>query len=139
MTNIKFDDGYKTYILNDDENKVIRVNVTDFNILDRYNKAQVNMQKLIEEMKQSSDSTPEEIAGYDKRIRENINYIFGSDVCTAAFGTANCLSVVSNGDMLCESFLNALMPQVQEDMKPSLEAAKKRTDKYITPVVGEEK
>ena len=139
MTNIKFDDGYKTYILNDDESKIIRVNITDFNILDRYNKAQADMQALIEEMQNDSEATPEKIASYDKRIRENVNYIFGSDVCTAAFGTANCLSVVSNGSMLFESFLDALMPQVQADMDISLEAAKKRTDKYITAVVGEEK
>lgn len=139
MKNINFDDGYKTYILNDDENKIIRVNVTDVNILDRHNKAQADMQALIEEMQNNSEATPEKIASYDKRIRENINYIFGSDVCTAAFGTANCMSVVSNGSMLFESFLNALMPQVQEDMDISLEAAKKRTDKYITAVVGEEK
>lgn len=139
MTNIKFDDGYKRYILNDDESKIIRVNVTDFNILDRYNKAQADMKALIEEMQNDSDATPEKIASYDKRIRENINYIFGSDVCTAAFGTANCMSVVSNGSMLFESFLNALMPQVQADMDISLEVAKKRTNKYIAPVVGEEK
>lgn len=139
MTNIKFDDGYKRYILNDDESKVIRVNVTDFNILDRYNKAQADMQALIEDLQTNKDATPEEITDYDKRIRDNINYIFGSDVCTAAFGTANCMSVVSNGSMLFESFLNALMPQVQEDMDINLEAAKKRTDKYITPIVGEEK
>lgn len=139
MTNIKFDDGYKTYILNDDENKIIRVNVTDFNILDRHNKAQADMQALIADMQTNKDATPEEIADYDKRIRENINYIFGSDVCTAAFGTANCMSVVSNGSMLFESFLNALMPQVQEDMDINLEAAKKRTNKYIAAVVGGEK
>lgn len=139
MQSIKFDDGYKRYILNDDENKIIRVNVTDFNILDRYTKAQADMQALIEEMQSDSEATPEKIASYDKRIRENINYIFGTDVCTAAFGTANCLSVVSNGSMLFESFLDALMPQVQADMDISLEAAKKRTDKYITAVVGEEK
>jgi hypothetical protein len=139
MQNINFDDGYKRYILNDDENKVIRVNVTDFNILDRYNKAQADMQALIADLQTNKDATPEEIASYDKRIRENINFIFGSDVCTAAFGTANCMSVVSNGSMLFESFLNALMPQVQEDMGINLEAAKKRTDKYIAPVVGEKK
>lgn len=139
MQSINFDDGYKRYILNDDENKIIRVNVTDFNILDRYTKAQTDMQALIEEMQSDSEATPEKIASYDKRIRENINFIFGSDVCTAAFGTANCLSVVSNGSMLFESFLDALMPQVQADMDISLEVAKKRTDKYITAVVGEEK
>lgn len=139
MQSINFDDGYKRYILNDDENKIIRVNVTDFNILDRYTKAQADMQALIEEMQSDSEATPEKIASYDKRIRENINFIFGSDVCTAAFGTANCMSVVGNGSMLFESFLNALMPQVQADMDISLEVAKKRTDKYITAVVGEEK
>lgn len=139
MQNINFDDGYRRYILNGDENNVIRVNVTDFNILDRYNKAQADMQALIEDLQTNKDATPEEIADYDKRIRDNINYIFGTDVCTAAFGTANCLSVVSNGSMLFESFLDALMPQVQADMDISLEAAKKRTNKYIAPVVGEEK
>lgn len=139
MQNINFDDGYKRYILNGDESKVIRVNVTDFNILDRYTKAQADMQALIADMQAKKDATPEEIADYDKRIRDNINYIFGTDVCTAAFGTANCMSVVSNGSMLFESFLNALIPQVQEDMGINFEAVKKRTDKYITPVVGEEK
>lgn len=140
MTNIKFDDGYKTYILNDDENKVIRVNITDFNIKARYDEASKKMTALISEMQGNNNASAEDIKKYDEKIRENINYIFGTDVCTPAFGTANCLSILTDGRFLFQSFIEAFMSQLEKDMGERITAAKykieSKTDKYTKPIVG---
>ena len=131
MQNISFDSGFKTYILNGDESCKIRINVSDLNFLSRYEEQQKRLDELTEELKRSEGSEGERLAEFDRRFRECINGVFGSDVCTAAFGTANCLSPVESGKLLFQSFLDALMPVIEEDMSAQLAAAKSRADEYI--------
>lgn len=140
MKSINFDDGYKVYALNNDENNTVRICVTDFNMPARYEEAQKAIEKLVEEMKASKDPAPAKIKEFDSRIREQINYIFATDVCTPAFGDANCMSMTGGGKMLFEGFLEALINIVQVDMNADLTSAKYRieskTDKYTKPVLS---
>lgn len=137
MQNIQFDDGCKSYMINNDESKIIRVNISDLNIHKRYEAAKDKMFAEIDRIK-DSDITPEDLAQADKTIRDNLNCIFGSDICTAAFGQTNVLSMVSGGKLLIESFLDAFLPMITADIKAVSEAAKisleDKTAKYIAPV-----
>ena len=45
MKSIDFDSGYKTYSINGDENCVIKVQITDFNLPKRINDAIVEISK----------------------------------------------------------------------------------------------
>lgn len=139
MQNITFDDGYKSYMINGDETKIIRVNISDLNIEKRYNDMKDKMSAEIDRMKEA-DVTPELLAQADKNIRANLDYVFGSDICTAAFGATNILSPLVNGKLLIESFLDAFLPMITEDIK-SISIQHKnsfedKTAKYITPVIG---
>lgn len=116
MQSIIFDDGIKEYDINGDESRVIRINISDFNLLKRRDEAVKNIEALVRDMKADGTPTPEKLTEYDRRFREQINYIFGSDVCTPAFGSAHCMSIVSGGKMLFEGFLDALLRQVEQDM-----------------------
>lgn len=139
MQNINFDDGYKSYMINNDENKVIRINIGDLNIQKRYEKTKDKMLAEIDRIK-DSEFTPDTLAQADETIRGYLNAIFGCDLCTAVFGGTNILSPVSSGKLLIESFLDAFLPMISEDIKSISIQQKKsiedKTAKYIAPVLG---
>lgn len=122
MNNINYDDGYKSYTLNNDENKVIRINTTDMSILKRLNTARKNIQKISDELskinedKMSVDDIINRLDDCDKKIRAEINYIFGSDVATLVFGITNCASM-SGGQPLFMRFINGVIPVIENDIK----------------------
>lgn len=138
MQSINFDNGYKTYAINGDENNVIKVNVTDPNILTRFEAATKVIEKTLEKMKGIEEPTAADLSAADKTVKEQLNYIFGSDVCTPAFGVANVLSPVESGGTLFEAFMTAFMPIIEKDINASLTAAKinleSKTDKYTKPI-----
>jgi len=119
--NISFATNEKEYIINGDENRVIRVNVADVNTMKRYEEAT----EKIEDLK-NVPRTPEGLAELDRQVREQLNYTFGTDICTAAFGDVNLLSPVEGGKMLFEAFLEAFLPQYKKDAESVLGAAKIR-------------
>lgn len=114
MKSINFDSGYKTYSINGDENCVIKVQVTDFNLPKRINDAVIEIEALVEKVK--SNSSIEEIVVFDGEIRKIINDIFGSDICTAAFGKANVCTIASNGEPIFANFFNAMIPIIKADI-----------------------
>lgn len=120
MKSINFKNNFKTFCLNDDENNVIRINTADLGILDRAEQAYQKLEKLQKEAEQvqnlenSNDNEYAILGEIDKAIREQINYVFGADVSTPAFGTAYCFSFV-DGVPMFEHFINALMPEIEKD------------------------
>lgn len=141
MQSINFNSGYKTYALNGDESCTIRINTTDMNLPARFEQSQKELAAVTDEMRQTGEPSPSQLAEFDRRVREQINFVFGSDVCSAAFGTANCMSALEDGRLLFESFLDALIPVIEQDMAVKLEAVRKRSqermNKYIGQATGE--
>lgn len=136
MQSINFNIGYKEYIINNDENNKVRININDLNIPHRIEECQSFFDETAEKYKNENRLlTSEELAEMDKLIREKINYAFGTDVCTPAFGNINCMSPVEGGKMLFEAFFEVLMPVVEADMKAAAQAQavhiKDKTNKYI--------
>lgn len=137
MTSLKFDDGYKEYSINGDESRVIRINTTDFAIFDRIKKAMSNIDDISKEYKNAEPKTDDEanelFVSVDKRVREQINYIFDSDVSSVAFGNTNCFSIVfSNKQPLFYNFLNAIIPTIRSDIEKVMSKSNKNVSKYTS-------
>lgn len=121
--------------MNDDKNNVIRINTADFGILDRAEKAQAKLAELQEKAEkiQNIDGTNEPkysvLGEIDKAIREQIDYVFGAEVSTPAFGSAYCFSLC-DGVPMFENFINALLPVIEADCKAEAEKAKSNISKY---------
>lgn len=134
MQSINFSDGYKTYAINGDENNVIKVNVTDINILSRMKSAMAKCEEGFEEFSRLVDPTPEQLNEADMIIRAIIDEAFGADVSSHAFGGTNCLSPVSNGKPICVAFLEAFMPIITSEIKSTMQvqsvAIEDKTAKY---------
>lgn len=137
MTSLKFDDGYKEYSINGDESRVIRINTTDLAIFDRIKKAMSNIDDISKEYKNAEPKTDDEanelFVSADKRVREQINYIFDSDVSSVAFGNTNCFSIVfSNQQPLFYNFLNAIIPTIRSDIEKVMTGQNKNVAKYTS-------
>ncbi len=131
MRSINFDGGYKTYAINGDENCTIKIQVTDFNLPKRINDALTEIEGVVEKAK--GNRSDEDMASFDTEIRATINKVFGSDICTPAFGIANVCSIASNGEPIFYNFFNALLPIVKEDIETAAKAAEVRPEvqKYL--------
>ncbi|MEG0771641.1 MAG: hypothetical protein RR436_07080 [Clostridia bacterium] len=136
MESLKFDEGYKEYSINNDENRIIRYNTTDMGVVDRINKAQIEIEKIVEEMKEkniSAESTAEEIASAmeiaNTGVRKQIDYIFNSKISDIAFEEQNCMSPVK-GIPLYERFLESIIPTIQVDIDKENALTQKRIKKY---------
>lgn len=137
MTSLKFDDGYKEYSINGDESKVIRINTTDFAIFDRIKKAMSTIDDISKKYKNAELKTDDEanelFVSADKKVREQINYIFDSDVSSVAFGNTNCFSIVfSNKQPLFYNFLNAIIPTIRSDIEKVMTSQNKNVAKYTS-------
>lgn len=141
MQSINFDNNFKTFCLNEDENNVIRINTSDFGIFERFEEVKKDLENLQQEAKQIESSENEDglqcshFGEIDKKIREKINYVFGSDVSTPAFGTARCFSF-SNGAPMFENFLNAVIPIIEKDMAIEIDKMQANIGKYTNQLPG---
>lgn len=134
--NINFDDGIEEITINNDKNRVLRVNVRDIGILDRVQHVADNFQNQIktlgEELTITSDgeATVPEIAETVRRInqemRTEFDSIFYEGASEIVFGKQNPLSM-SNGNTIFNNFMTAFV----EYIKPFIEKETKKMQKNI--------
>lgn len=140
MQSIDFNSGnYKEYAINGDENRVIRINVSDVGIITRIQDAMSKADNIAEEVseREKNEDRTQLLKEYDQRAREMVNDIFG----TAALGSVNVFSVASNGKPVLVNFLEALLAVVVQEIKSAQTAAQikleEKAEKYIAPVVAQ--
>jgi len=148
MQSLRFDEGYKEFCINDDPNRVIRFNPSDYGIIERFNKARkeilAEMEKIQKDFDLKPDGSPdvpedelEETAGIIEKVRklicDKIDYIFGSPVSEVAFGKQSPLSSVK-GVPLFERFIQAAQPIIEEEVRKEQKASQKRVSKYTKQV-----
>lgn len=137
MESLNFKSALKTYAVNGDESNVIKVNTADVGIFERAAKAK----SFLEDVKNKADEVKngdgknaiEIISELDKQVREQLNYIFGTDVSTPAFGTMNCLTFV-DGVPVFVGFLNALLDEITADVTAEQKKAETNIAKYVNQV-----
>lgn len=148
MQNIRFDEGYKEFMINDDPNRIIRFNPADYGIIERFNTAHkeilTEMEKIQKDFNIKADGSPdvpegelEEAAELMAKVRkiicDKIDYIFGNPVSEIVFGTQSPLSSVK-GVPLFERFIMAAQPFIEKEVKAEQEASQKRVSKYTKQV-----
>lgn len=139
--NLNIETGEKTFTINEDPNKLIKFNLTDMNIITRFNEASKVISKSLDDLKGdislNPDGTPEDeteeiskiIKKIDKTMREQIDYIFGYPVSDVVFGGTNPLASVG-GISYCERFINAALPFIEKEIQKESKASEKRVSKY---------
>lgn len=141
MESINFNLGsYKEYAINGDENNTIRLDVSDYGYIERFQNALAEIEQFEKEFKSRENPTADILSEMDKKAREIVNKIFCDDVCAKVFGSKNCLSNASNGQPNLINFLNAIKPIIERDFGAAIQAQQikleEKTDKYTKPVLS---
>lgn len=124
MKSLNFDSGVKEYEINGDPNRVLRINPSDFGIIERINKAKDELDKL------HITSDLNGMTELDKVVRTQIDKIFGTGSADVIFGETNSASF-AGGQPIFANFLECIAPEItrviEEEKKKSATKIKKYT------------
>ena len=132
MQSLNFKTPLKTYAINNDESTVIKINTTDFGLIDRLKNLVERAGKIADKYKTMSEDklNIDVFIDFDKDIRKEIDYVLGEGVSQSAFGDVNCLSICDDGSMIFENFLNCVVPVILDDVQTAVANRSKHIEKY---------
>ena len=144
MSSIIFDEGYRTFDINGDPNRVLRVNPSDIGILDRMMKAYEDMQKEVAELGDIKISNTGEaisdavevvgtIRKLNRMLRMRFDEIFYEGAADIVFGTMNPLATAGGKTVFenfMEAFIKEIKPMLEDEQKQTSENLKKYKDQY---------
>lgn len=139
---LNFEEGVKTFLINDDPDRKITISTSDYSLITRFNEAEKAIKakaKEYDKVKLNADGsaavdTDEAVAAIKdltEFIEGQINYIFNSDVAGVVFNGQSCLSTYK-GVPLYERFLESVIPVIEKDLEAEVKASQKRINKYTT-------
>ncbi len=145
MSRLTLNTGVKNYEIEDENGKLlgtISIYPRDFNIGKRAKEVQRKIAEYIDAAEQiasdNEDNAIDRITEIDDKIKEQLNYLFNSDVSSTVFKELHCLNVVADGGKyFIESFLDMIIPVINEELDKAAEASKKQADKYTSQVLPE--
>ena len=155
---LNYDDGYKNIELNGDPDKVIRINPTDVQFLERFANFDETADKIrekykdvdlntINQLKHMDENNPdfskfkeaaENIDKLDKAMKELVNEVFGYDISSIVFGNENCLSP-ANGKPIFMNFMERIFEYIQSVALSEKTKAQQKIEKYTKPVIVQSK
>lgn len=138
IQSINFDDGYKSFCINDDESRVIRFNPKDINLIERLDQAKKNANNKIKELNigenKVTDLNNEEdveetltiFNDLNKFLLDQVDMLFGKGAGVIVFGEQSPLTTI-NGKTIFEGFLEGAIKII----KPYIEEESDKKEKYI--------
>lgn len=144
MKDLSFDEGYKEFSINGDENRVIMFNPSDLAIIKRLEEAKNKISESMaikDDIELDNEGKPVDslenyskvISHIDNVIKEQINYIFDSDVANVVFGNQSPLANIK-GKPLYERFMESVMPEIKKAVEEEAKESRKRVAKYTKVV-----
>lgn len=130
MQSISFDEGYKEFAINNDENRVIRFNPKDFGILTRMEDTLSDFEVLEKKLKDGNEEEfTNNLREAEKVVHEKIDSIFNANVHDIIFNHQSPISLVG-GEFLFIRVIEALIPIVEKEVKYEMQKSEKRMSKY---------
>ena len=130
MQSISFDEGYKEFAINNDENRVIRFNQKDFGILTRMEDTLSDFEALEKKLKDGNEEEfTNNLREAEKVVHEKIDSIFNANVHDIIFNHQSPISLVG-GEFLFMRVIEALVPIVEKEVKYEMQKSEKRMSKY---------
>ena len=130
---LKIDRGLKSYEVKDIDGTLlgtIYVNPADFGIAARLEEARRAIQQLADGLASDTDADVDKIIEVDKLIREQVNYIFGSDASSVFFKGVSALALLPDGSMVFEKVLQAAVPIIEDAVGKAIKASQMRVQKH---------
>ena len=151
IIDISVDNHRQQIRLNNDDNRIIEIDLADPNILTRLHDGVREMEKLLthrDELRAEISSTEtdtdtgreqflatvNEFSSMEAKMRIIINDIFDYDVCTPFLGRASIFSVKDGTfmyEVIIDTLLNLYEQSIQAESQKIKERFSKHTDKYL--------
>lgn len=141
MARLRIDTGAKNYEIEDNNGKIIGVITiypNDFNLGKRVKDAEKSILALVESAEQiANDETKgnediaDDIYNLDCKIKEQLDYMFNSNVSETVFNGLNCLNL-NKGKYFIERFLEMIVPVIAKELEASTKASNNRINKYAS-------
>ena len=129
MQSISFDEGYKEFAINNDENRVIRFNPKDFGILTRMEDTLSDFEALEKKLKDGNEEEfTNNLREAEKVVHEKIDSIFNANVHEIIFNHQSPISLVG-GEFLFMRVIEALVPIVEKEVKYEMQKSENRMSK----------
>lgn len=140
MKSLSFDDGRKSFMVNDDPSRVIRFNPADPEIINRILGVRKMFQdyKAPDDIELNQDGTPKDdmekggayVAEFTNRMREAFNGIFNADVYDIIFDGQSPLCIPKD-KYLFEGVLDGLVDIVKPAVEEYARKNQERMNKYL--------
>lgn len=130
MKSINFDDGLRSFSINGDPTRIIRINPADIGIMQRLDNVQKTLKEEYDKLSERKEElTYEEFFAFSDMIKSQLNYLFASDVADTVLAGASPLATV-NGEPLVKGFLDAVAPVIEGYVREEAERSESRIKKY---------
>lgn len=116
MKDIRLSAGGETYRFNGDDNRTVTINFADPNILQRFDTASDQIEKIYAEYS-AQDATADTLAAVDKEIKEIIDEAFNAPVSAAAFGSASVMTPTADGKTAFEEVMEFFVAEIPVQVK----------------------
>lgn len=144
MAKLQLSTGVKTYEIEDENGKLlgaISIYPNDFNIAKRAKEVQEKITTHINEAErianQSGNDAVEQITELDNKIKEQLDYLFKTNV-SCMFNGLHCLNInPDNGKYFIENFMDMMMPVIEKEMRKAAEKNQQQVSKYTKQVIDE--
>ena len=127
------------FMINGDENRVLELDVSDLNIVQRYNEMIQKLNQLEEKVialtsskKDGEDDTMEKVNLFieiDTEMRECIDFIFDSNVCEVCAPKGSMYDPI-NGKLRYEVLIDILIALYEGNLKKELKKMEKNVAKH---------
>ena len=132
---IRFETGIQEFDLNG--KKTVYFSPTDmnfietvFNVAERLDQREAEFQKQLEAMTEEDEPKIFDLGRqHDAEIREEINGIFGEDICTPVFGSLNVFAL-ADGLPIWANLLFAIIDKLDDEFVKQKEKTNPRLAKY---------
>lgn len=137
MTNLNFNDGRKTFLVNGTVE--ITFNPSDFGLISRMSEVMDNISEIEKKYEIFENETDDikalgiKMAEFDREVREQLDQLFGAEISDKLFGTTNCMSC-AGGQPICINFAEAVFPVIAKEIEAEKKKAEKKINKYVSQV-----
>ena len=134
MNNISFEEGYKEFAINNDENRILRFNPSDIGLIDRIKSELEKMEVYANEHMTDKDNYDLSIE-LDQQLRSHVNEMFYEGADKIIFADQNVMTTV-NGVTIFERFFRALLNTMEPYVKKEDARARKRSKNTGSSMIG---
>ena len=128
MNNISFEEGYKEFAINNDENRILRFNPSDIGLIDRIKSELEKMEVYANEHMMDKDNYDLSIE-LDQQLRSHVNEMFYEGADKIIFADQNVMTTV-NGVTIFERFFRALLNTMEPYVKKEGRKSQEKIEKY---------